>query len=246
MLPLINFALIYFGWVMASLLGYVMYQNHQAFGIDLLPGAGRDDDAVPDRRTPAQIADEENDAQVGQMVTEGDIAGALALAYEAQRSEPFNLSAQRRYHRVLLLAPDRQEALLAHAKIFIGVLIGREQSAEALKVYQACRARSPAFALEEALTVLQLARAEWRGGDARATLTLLTGFDKRFRGHSAIPQAYELIARVLVQGMHRTDMARPILATLEARYPDSEQTQEVRWLLRDPSAPPQARPPVPA
>ena len=245
-LPLINFALIYFGWVMASLLGYVMYQNHQAFGIDLLPGAGRDDDAVPDRRTPAQIAEEKTDALVGEMVTEGDIAGALGLAYEAQRNEPFNLSAQRRYHRVLLLAPDRLETLLTHAKPFIGVLIGRDQTSEALKVYQACRAKSPTFVLEEALTVLQLARAEWRGGDARATLALLTGFDKRFRGHSAIPQAYELIARVLVQGMHRADMARPILAALEARYPDSEQTQEVRWLLRDPSAPPQAKPPVSA
>lgn len=27
-------------------------------------------------------------------------------------------------------------------------------------------------------------------------------------------------------------MAQPILTTLENRYPDSEQTQEVRWLLR--------------
>ena len=26
---------------MASLLGYAMYQNHQAFGIDLLPGAAK-------------------------------------------------------------------------------------------------------------------------------------------------------------------------------------------------------------
>ncbi|MET3914850.1 hypothetical protein ABID97_001632 [Variovorax sp. OAS795] len=27
-------------------------------------------------------------------------------------------------------------------------------------------------------------------------------------------------------------MAQPILTTLESRFPDSEQTQEVRWLLR--------------
>ena len=162
------------------------------------------------------------------------------------KTRTYNLSAQRRYHRVLLLAPDRLETLLTHAKPFIGVLIGREQVSEALKVYQDCRARSPAFVLEEASTVLQLARAEWRSGDARATLVLLTSFDKRFRGHSTIPQAYELIARVLVQGMHRADKAQPILAALEARYPDSEQTQEVRWLLRDPSAPPQAKPQLPA
>ncbi|RYY57895.1 MAG: hypothetical protein EOO24_62255, partial [Comamonadaceae bacterium] len=68
---------------------------------------------------------------------------------------------------------------------------------------------------------------------ARASLALLSGFDKRFRGHAAIPQAYELAARVLVQGLSRVDMAQPILATLESRYPESPETQEVRWLLRD-------------
>jgi hypothetical protein len=35
-----------------------------------------------------------------------------------------------------------------------------------------------------------------------------------------------------VQGLGRADMAQPILATMESRYPHSAQTQEVRWLLR--------------
>ena len=39
-------------------------------------------------------------------------------------------------------------------------------------------------------------------------VALLSGFDKRFRGHTAIPQAYELAARVLVQGLNRRDMAQ--------------------------------------
>ena len=232
LLPIVNFAMIYFGWVMASLLGYVMYQNHRAFGVDLLPGGGEEDKPV-DRRTPAQIAEQEADAQVARLVTEGDMAGALATAYEALHDDPQSLSAQRRYHRVLLLAPDRVATLLEYAKPFIALLMASHQTSEALKAYKACRERDAKFALDDAPTVLALAQAEWRGGDARTVLALLSGFDKRFRGHAAIPQAYELAARVLVQGMHRADMARPILALLEARYPDSEQTQEVRWLLRD-------------
>lgn len=235
LLPIVNFAMIYFGWVMASLLGYVMYQNHRAFGVDLLPGGGEDDKPV-DKRTPAQIAEQETDAQVARMVTEGDVAGAIAMAHQAVRDDAQSLSAQRRYHRVLLLAPDRLATLLDHAKSFIALLVGRHQTPEALKAYKACREKDPKFALDDASVVLTLAQAEWRGGDARTVLALLSGFDKRFRGHGAIPQAYELAARVLVQGMHRPDMARPILGLLEARYPASEQTQEVRWLLRD-SAP---------
>jgi hypothetical protein len=231
-LPLFNFVMIYFGWVMASLLGYVMYQNHAELGIDLLPGAGADERAI-DTRTPAQIAQQQTDALVAQMVTDGDMDGALALAYEEQRTKPEDLAAQRRYHRVLLLVPGKTATLLDHGGRLIGMLAKRELASEALKVYKACHEKDAGFVLDDPMTTMALARVEWRNGEAKAALALLTGFDKRFRGHAAIPQAYELAARVLVQGMNRHDMARPILRTLEKRYPDSEQTQEVRWLLRE-------------
>lgn len=232
-LPIINFAFIYFGWVMASLLGYVMYQHHAALGIDLLPGGGVDDGAPVDRRTPEQIAAQRLDAEVAQCITDGDLAAALGLAYEAQRTAPSDdLAAQRRYHRVLALVPDKKDTMLDQARRFIPLLMRRDLASEALKVFKTCREKDKAFALEDPAMVIAMARAEWRGGDAHGTLALLSGFDRRFRGHAAIPQAYELAARVLVQGLGRSDMAQPILTTLENRYPDSEQTKEVRWLLR--------------
>lgn len=231
-LPIVNFALIYFGWVMASLLGYVMYQHHAAFDIDPLPGAGADEMTV-DRRTPEQIAQQETDALVAQRVTDGDMPGALGIAYEEQRLRPEELAAQRRYHRVLLLAPDKVGTLLDHGRRFIGLLMRRDLPAEALKVYKACREKDETFAPDDAPTTLALARSEWRGGDALGALALLRGFDKRFRGHDSIPQAYELAARALVQGLDRADLAKPILTTLEARYADSAEAKEVRWLLRE-------------
>ena len=231
-LPAINFVMIYFGWVMASLLGYVMYQNHAELGIELLPGAGADDRQI-DTRTPAQIAQQQTDALVAQMVTDGDIVGALALAYEAQRTQPDELAAQRRYHRMLLLSPEKTATLLDHARRLIDMLVRRDLVSEALKVYKDCREKDASFAIDDPAVTMALGRAEWRNGEARAALALLSGFDKRFRGHATIPQAYELAARVLVQGLNRRDMAQPILTTLEARYPDSEQTAEVRWLLRE-------------
>lgn len=237
-LPIVNFAFIYFGWVMASLLGYVMFQHHDAFGFDAVPGSELPDGAPVDRRTPAQIAAQRTDAEVAQLITDGDLAAALGTAYEAQRTADSNdLAAQRRYHRVLALMPEKKDTMLDHARRFIPLLMRRDLASEALKVFKACKERDKAFALDDPAMVIAMARAEWRNGDAHATLALLSGFDKRFRGNEAIPQAYELAARALVQGLGRSDMAQPILTTMEARYPDSEQTQEVRWLLR-PAAPP--------
>ncbi len=237
-LPIVNFAFIYFGWVMASLLGYVMFQHHDAFGFDAVPGSELPDGAPVDRRTPAQIAAQRTDAEVAQFITDGDLAAALGTAYEAQRTADSNdLAAQRRYHRVLALMPEKKDTMLDHARRFIPLLMRRDLASEALKVFKACKERDKAFALDDPAMVIAMARAEWRNGDAHATLALLSGFDKRFRGNEAIPQAYELAARALVQGLGRSDMAQPILTTMEARYPDSEQTQDVRWLLR-PAAPP--------
>lgn len=231
LLPLFNFAFIYFGWVMASLLGYVMYQHHEALDIDLLPGGGADDRPV-DRRSPAQVARQQADALVAEFITEGDIPAALGIAYEDQRLQPNDVAAQRRYHRVLLMT-DKHDTLADHARRYIALLFQQDLGSEAFKVWQDCRVRDPAFALEDAAATVAIARVAWRAGDAKAALAALRGFDKRFRGHASIPQAYELAARVLVQGMQRADMARPVLALLEARYPESEQTQEVRWLLRE-------------
>ncbi|MBN8757014.1 MULTISPECIES: hypothetical protein [Variovorax] len=232
-LPIANFAFIYFGWVMASLLGYVMFQHHDAFGFDAVPGSELNDGAPVDRRTPEQIAAQRTDAEVAQLVTEGDLIAALGIAYEAQRTAAHDdLAAQRRYHRVLALMPEKKDTMLDQARRFIPLLMRRDLSSEALKVFKACRAQDKAFSLDDPAMVIAMARAEWRNGDAHATLALLSGFDKRFRGSEAIPQAYELAARALVQGLGRSDMAQPILTTMEARYPNSEQTQEVRWLLR--------------
>jgi len=234
LLPIVNWVLIYFSWVMASLLGYAMYQNHEAFGIDLLPGAGLDDDETPvDRRTPRQIEQDAIDAQVAELVTAGNVTAAVAMAYEEQRTRGEEVPAQRRYHRVLALAEGKTATLLDHAQRSIPLLLRSGQSSDAIKAFQTCRSKDADFVLQDAAATLNLAKAAWNAGDASLALAVLQGFDRRFKDHDSVPAAYELVARVLLQGLHRTDMALRVLATLESRHPDAEATRETRWLLRN-------------
>ena len=240
LVPLGVFLSIYFYWVMASLLGYVMYQNHEAFGIVLLPGAGGQAAAVR-QRSPEQQAQDAVDAQVSLLITNGDLAAAVAIAYEDQRTKPHDLVPQRRYHQVLLLM-DKTATLLEHATRLIPLLLRNHQTTDALKAFTVCRSKDPQFVLDDANVTLSLAQAAWRNGDAKATLGLIAGFDKRFQLHpEAIAKAYELAAKALFQGMNRVDMAQAVLKTLENRYPDSESTQEVRWMLRDQPQPASTR-----
>ena len=233
-LPVLLLVLAYFSWVMAALMGYVMYQNHAALGIDLLPGGGEDAPATgPAALSPEKLAERQLDAEVGQMIADGDLQGALATAREAVRTQPDAVAAHRRYHKALLLS-DQTATLADHGRRMIALLLARGDRAEALRAWSACRARAPDFALEEAGHTLALAQAAWKGGDARTALELLKGFDKRYRGHASVPDAYELIVRVLVQGLGKPEPARAVLTALQQRYPDSPQTREAEWLLRAP------------
>ncbi|VWX56506.1 conserved hypothetical protein [Burkholderiales bacterium 8X] len=177
----------------------------------------------------AQQADE----LVTQMIADGDLRAALQVAYEERQAWPDDLSAHRRYHRVLLLMPGQAATLVDHGRRFVDLLLRRDRPGEALRVFKACRVKDPAFHLERASGMLTLCRTQWRSGDAKATLALLAGFDRHYPGDPLIPQAYELAARVLVQGLGRRDMVKPILRTLQKRYPDSPEAREVEWLMRD-------------
>lgn len=236
-LPMLFLVLSYFTWVMAALMGYVMYQHHDALGIDLLPGGGEDAPATgPAALSPEKLAERMDDAEVGQRVADGDLQGAVALARERVREQPESLPAHRRYHKALLLS-DQTATLADHARRMIALLMARGERAEALRVWVACRGRSPDFVLEDASQTLVLAQAAWKGADARTALELLKGFDRRHRGHATLPDAYELIVRVLVQGLGRDETARAVLKALQERYPDSPQTREAEWVLRQRGAP---------
>lgn len=221
----------YFTWVMAALMGYVMYQHHEALGIDLLPGGG-EPAAAASALSPEKLAEQQLDAEVGQQIADGDLQGALATAREAVRVQPESLAAHRRYHQTLLRS-DQTDSLAEHGRRMIALLLARGERAEALRVWSDCHGKAADFALPEAAHTLSLAQAAWMNGEARNALALLKGFDKRYRGHASVPDAYELIVRVLVQGLGREDKARPILQAMQQRWPDSSQTREVEWLLRD-------------
>ena len=228
-LPVIFLVISYFTWVMAALMGYVMYQHHEALGIDLLPGGG--EDAPASALSPEKLAERELDAEVGQLIADGDLTGALATAREAVRMQPDSPAAHRRYHQALLRS-DQNATLADHGQRMIALLLARGDRTEALRTWSACQGKVPDFALPEATHTLALAQSAWRAGEARTALALLKGFDKRHRGHPTVPDAYELIVRVLVQGLGREETARPILKALQQRWPDSPQTREAEWLLR--------------
>ncbi len=226
------FCLVYFGWVMCSLLGYVIYQHHEALGY--LPQFNHAEESGSkadraDAEKKRRLAEDE--ANYADLLAHGDVRTAREMAYEAQRLQPDDLVAQRRYHQILLL-DDNAQRLCEHAQKFIGLLLQRKQYREAIDALLACRSHHAGFWPDASASVIEMGRYALRAHDAALCIKLINGFDKKYVGDSAIATAYELAVRALLLSGAPMEKIRKIADALQKRYPDHASTQEVLWLVR--------------
>lgn len=222
-MPVRNFVDMYFTLIMFHMMGYVVYQNHQALGIDVLtpPNNARADGG----EAPLSAED-----AIGQLIGAGQIEEALDLAEDAQRSAPDDLRANARYHKLLALA-GREDRLREHARTYLTLLLDKRRGDEALKLFDEMRARDADFAPEQPAQLLPLARALRGRRRFKEALVLLKGFDKRFPAHADIPAVYLFVAQVLSENLHQDAFAQQILNGLLAHYPDHPTRIEARQLL---------------
>ncbi|WP_226858218.1 tetratricopeptide repeat protein [Diaphorobacter aerolatus] len=229
LIPLSAFAVIYFSWVMAAMIGYVMYQHHSE--LDIEPVMAPDGPQI-EPEDPAIAEARRRDAAVANLVQNGDMQGALGTAREWQRTGSDNVDDQRRYHRVLKLTEQTDE-LTRHAQRLIPLLLQRKHESEALEVWSSCYKRAPQFKLDSAEITLALAQYAWKGMQVRHVLALLQTFEKHHPAHALTPAAQELIVRALKLGTDKPEQALRVFMRMKSRYPDHPSTQEAEWVLRD-------------
>lgn len=229
-LPLMAFVVIYFTWVMAAMIGYVMYQHHAELDIDPLqaPEASVDMESAE----PAVVEAKRRDALVARLVQEGNMDEAIALAREWQRVSPDSIKDQRRYFRVLKLT-DQQDTLLAQAQQFIPLLLAGQRAGEALEVWSSCTKRVPSFRLASAQVTYDVAQQAWKVGKAKYVLMILRSFEKQFPNSELTPLALELMVRAFKQGLNRPVQAVRVYLHMKDLYSDHPSTKEAEWLLRD-------------
>ena len=61
-------------------------------------------------------------------------------------------------------------------------------------------------------------------------MKMLSGFDKAFRHHPLIAEAYFLGGRILCEDLHQDAMAERFFITLANRFPDHPRVEEARRL----------------
>ncbi len=216
-----NAAAMFFTTVAFNMMGYVLYQYHQALGL-----------AVDEPR-PARGGqrDEPHDAageQIAALLAEGRMNKALDIAYEEQRVEPDSVAANERYHKLLHLAGDKTDRLTSHANRFIALLLRQQMAGKALEVLRRCREQSADFRPEDPATLLALAQSARGLRDPKQALDIMRSFDKKHPRHPLIPEVYSLSARILCEDLRQDAMAERLFAAIIRRYPEHPRAVEAR------------------
>lgn len=220
--PLAFVVTFYFFYVQMAFIGYVLHQKHDHFGIQVHA------DQVAEQQQ-GKKAVEPVDASLSQaqiLVAEGKTAEALAFLKQKTNIENAN-EALNEYYQKLLTLEDQSEELKRHGQQYVRSLFFANKQHKAYQVTTQLLQTNPAFELDNAKVCLGVANSAALAGAHKVVVQLLRKFDSRFPGAAETAQAYFLAAKSLSDGLGKDKEALNILRTLEKRFPDMPNMDEV-------------------
>ncbi len=206
----------YFTLMTFNLLGYVVYQYHEALGHPVHHAEDGEFDEL---------------ALFEELLEAGNHQAALTELRSVIAHHPERRDLKEKLVRLARLAGDAA-TLKREGPEAIASLVRAGRMRDATDVYLDCLEVDPGFR-PQAAEVHDVIAMELRSrGQIREALMLLNGFHQRFPGHPLVPRAYLLAARMFVDDARKPQQARKLLTYLQRHYADSPYASEVESLQR--------------
>lgn len=209
-LPLFGFAYTYLIVLAFHLMGALVHQHHERFGLEpeapkLARAMGQDEDN--------QLVDE------ARALAAGDPVAALHRLAERlrQRNAPAPVH---QLYRELLRRQNLRDDLLIHGQIWIAALIAQNEARRALGVLQECSTIDPAFIPDDPRTCGELADLAARLGMQRLAIQLGRGHLAHWPRDERSPHYGLLVARLLGTQAERRTEAIVLLQKLAIAWPE--------------------------
>jgi hypothetical protein len=221
-LPLFAFAYTYLIILNLHLMGAMVHQRHESFGLE--PEA---DELV---RENGQDEDTELLQQVHEVATSDRRAAIAMLVTRMQgRSAPAPLH---QAYRELLRQEGLRDGLLEHGHIWIAALMVNGESRRALGLVQECQEIDTAFLPDDPSIAGPLAELAARSGMNHLALRMCRGFLTRWPRSPESPTYGLLAARLLAATPERTADAVVLLGKLSAHWPDHPLRRDIDALAQ--------------
>lgn len=192
------------------LMGYLIYQCHEALGYepDLAQGPLRDS------------PDAELRGRAEALVREGDTAAARALLADELRSRALELETHELYHRLLREGGDRI-ALLDHAGMYLNRLLMDKQERRALGLLREALDADPDFLPPQFEQAVQLAGRARLSGQSQLAADVWRALLRRHPRHADAPRWALDAALLLAERLGHDEEARGLLEQALARSEDA-------------------------
>lgn len=216
-LPLFAFAYTYLIVLAFHLMGAMIHQRHERFGIEpeaekLAAAAGQDADS--------RLLDEAR-----RLAVDDPLAALRQLAARLQeRAAP---AAVHQFYRGLLQRQGLRDDLLVHGQIWIAALIAQGESRRALGLLQECAGIDAAFVPDDPRTCGELADLAARLGMSRLAIQLCRGYLAHWPRDMQAPHYGLLAARQLAAHADQHGEAAALLDRLAAAWPEHPLRSEI-------------------
>jgi len=221
-LPLFGFAYTYLIVLAFHLMGALIHQRHERFGLEpeapkLAKASGQDEDSelLDEART---LAGSDPVAALHRL------AGRLR-----QRTAPAPLH---QLYRELLRRQGLRDDLLVHGQIWIAALIAQNEARRALGVLQECCTIDPAFIPDDPRTCGELADLAARLGMERLAIHLGRGYLAHWPRDERAPRYGLLTARLLGAHAEHRAAALVLLEKLASAWPEHPLRGDIAALQR--------------
>ncbi|KZC18645.1 MULTISPECIES: hypothetical protein [Rhodanobacter] len=216
-LPLFAFAYTYLIVLAFHLMGAMIHQRHERFGLE--------PEAEKLVAASHQDADDRLLDEARRLAADDPLAALRQLAARLQeRTAPASVH---QLYRELLRRQGLREDLLVHGQIWIAALIAQKESRRALGVLQECTGIDAAFVPDDPRTCGELAELAARLGMNRLAIQLCRGYLAHWPRDPHAPHYGLLAARQLAAHADQRAEAAALLERLAAAWPDHPLRSEI-------------------
>ena len=209
----------YFSLVIASMMGYVLYQYHTVLGYGEYIAIEKTEKSETDNMDISR--------KVEIQLQEGKYSEAINELTAGIKSQPNNYNLRERLHKLILSTKDKERLHKNSADYIVRLLIDGKPS-EAIRVFVECYKLDPQFKIAGAKNRYSLARMLVKSGQSRAALSLLNDLHIDYPSYEGIPYAYLLVSRIMFEYFNHEDKAKKILDYLLNKYPDHPAQKNVK------------------
>jgi hypothetical protein len=208
----------YFTVSMYYLMGYVLYQNHEALGVDVQVDTAMAHQNLQKAAAGGKVEPEILGHETRELIADGKLAEAATRIESRMRRDWDNNKLHDQYLKLLLLQGEPR-AISKEVNEYVPKLMREKKAARAVEVYETARKTVPDLLVTDSTLVLPLATQASELRRDKTAFELLKGFDKRFPDSPEIPGVYMLAATILLEKQNDYAMAQKIFQHLAKKFP---------------------------